>query len=62
MLEGRLARVRAYAATVSDADLGRAIQAHVGSVAGGLGVLFDELAAHDFFLNRDLDVIEANRQ
>ncbi|HUR78738.1 MAG TPA: hypothetical protein VMZ22_12385 [Acidimicrobiales bacterium] len=54
--------MRAYAATVSDADLGRAIQAHVGSVAGGLGVLFDELAAHDFFLNRDLDVIEANRQ
>ena len=42
-------------------ELDRAIEAHAGTVAGALGVLFDELAAHNRFINRDLDLIESSR-
>ena len=58
VLDGRLARVREFAASVTEADLARAVGTHAKTVAGALGVVFDELAAHDSFVNRDLDLIE----
>lgn len=61
VVEDRLARVRSYVAGVDAAELARDIGTHARTVAGGLGVLFDELAAHDFFVNRDLDSIEQAR-
>lgn len=54
---GRVALVEEYVDTLTPAELDRPIQAHAGTVGGGLGVLFDELAAHDRFMNRDLDLL-----
>lgn len=61
VLRQRMATVGAYAESVTADDLARTIPGHAGTVAGGLGVLFQELGAHDHFVNRDLDVIEAAR-
>ena len=57
VLRGRLAHVESSVAALDDADLARPIDNHAGNVAGALGVLFDEYAAHDSFINRDLDKI-----
>jgi hypothetical protein len=54
---GRVALVEEYVDTLTLAELDRPIQAHAGTVGGGLGVLFDGLAAHDRFMNRDLDLL-----
>lgn len=61
VLEGRVATLRTYVDALTQDELDRAIEAHAGTVAGALGVLFDELAAHDLFINRDLDLIEGSR-
>jgi DinB superfamily len=61
VLHERLAGLRTYVDALTQDELDRAIEAHAGSVAGALGVLFDELAAHDRFINRDLDLIESSR-
>jgi hypothetical protein len=61
VLDGRMAALRTYVDALTPAELDRAIEAHAGTVAGALGVLFDELDAHDRFINRDLDLIERSR-
>jgi hypothetical protein len=61
VLRGRLAAVRSYVETLTDEELGRAVPAHASTVGGALSVLFGELQAHDRFVNRDLDAIEASR-
>ena len=61
VLHGRIAGLRTYVDALTQEELDRSINAHVGSVAGALGVLFDELAAHNRFVNRDLDLIESSR-
>lgn len=54
----RLAALRRYVdEALTDDELHRAIGGHAGSVGGGLSVIFDELAAHDRFINRDLDLL-----
>jgi hypothetical protein len=59
VVRDRLAAVRSYVDTLTADDLGRPVQAHAKTVGGALSVLFGELAAHDRFVNRDLDIIEA---
>ena len=61
MLHVRIADLRTYVDTLTQEELDRSIEAHAGSVAGALGVLFDELEAHNRFINRDLDLIESSR-
>ena len=38
-----------------------AIGGHAESVAGGLGVIFDELTFHNYFMNMDLNVTASGR-
>lgn len=61
VLRERIADLRAFVDTLTQEELDRSIKAHAGSVAGALGVLFDELTAHNRFINRDLDLIESSR-
>ena len=61
VLRARIAALRTYVDGLTQAELDRSIEAHAGTVAGALGVLFDELAAHNRFINRDLDLIESSR-
>jgi hypothetical protein len=61
VLHGRIADLRGYVDALTPDELGRSIQAHAGTVAGALGVIFDELAAHDGFVNRDLERLELCR-
>lgn len=58
-LRGRLADLRGYVDALASDELGRAIGTHAATVAGGLGVIFDELNAHDHFINRDLDYLNS---
>ena len=60
VLRQRLADLRTYVDALTQEELDRPIEAHAGTVAGALGVLFDELAAHNRFINRDLDLIESS--
>jgi hypothetical protein len=46
---------------LTPAELDRRIEMHAGTVGGALSVIFDELAAHDHFMNRDLDLLRASR-
>jgi hypothetical protein len=57
VVRGRIARVDEYVDTLTPGELDRPIEAHAGTVGGALGVLFDELAAHDRFMNRDLELL-----
>lgn len=59
VLRGRLGTLGAYVETLGADELAREIGTHAKTVAGGLGVIFDELTFHNHFINRDLDVIEA---
>ena len=43
-----------YVDELTSDELFRPIDAHAGTVDGALSVIFDELAAHDLFINRDL--------
>jgi hypothetical protein len=43
--------------TLTPAELNRPVEAHARTVGGALSVLFNELAAHDRFMNRDLDLL-----
>ena len=58
-LRGRLATLSDYVDALDTDELEREIGTHARNVAGGLGVIFDELTFHNGFMNRDLDVIEA---
>lgn len=57
VLRGRLATLTAFIDALTSDDLARPIGTHAETVAGGLGVIFDELTYHAGFMNRDLDVI-----
>jgi hypothetical protein len=57
VVRGRIASVEAYVDTLTPTELARPIEAHARTVGGALGVLFDEVAAHDGFMNRDLDLL-----
>lgn len=61
VLRGRLATLDAYVAALDGDELDRKIGTHAETVAGGLGVIFDELTFHNHFINRDLDKIEKVR-
>lgn len=61
VIRERLAAVRAYVDRVTEDELKRPVEAHARTVGGALGVLFDELAAHDSFINRDLDRLRPAR-
>lgn len=61
VMRGRLAMLDAFCAALTPGDLAREIGTHAKTVAGGLGVIFDELHAHNYFMNRDLDLIEKAR-
>jgi hypothetical protein len=61
VLQRRLAAVRSYADELTPDDLERPVKAHAKTVGGALSVLFVEMTAHNRFINRDLDVIEASR-
>ena len=61
VLQARIADLRTYVDTLTQAELDRSIKAHAGTVAGALGVLFDEMNAHNRFINRELDLIESSR-
>jgi hypothetical protein len=60
-LRGRLQTLSDYVAVLTQDELDRAIEAHAKTVGGGLSIIFDELEAHDYFINRDLDKIDAAR-
>jgi hypothetical protein len=57
----RVKTVQAYLDGLTPDDLARAVPAHAQTVGGALNVLFGELKAHNFFINRDLDIVEAQR-
>ncbi|MDP1794756.1 MAG: DinB family protein [Acidimicrobiales bacterium] len=61
VLRSRFERLRTSAASVDAAELARPIQSHAQNIAGAFAVCFDEFAAHDSFMNRDLDAIKASR-
>jgi hypothetical protein len=61
VLSGRLSTLRTFVDGLDQADLERPNSTHAQTLAGALGVIFDELTFHDGFMNRDLDAIEASR-
>ena len=61
VLRGRLTTLADYCGDVTGDELARPIGTHAETVAGGLGVIFDELTFHNGFMNRDLDAIESGR-
>ena len=61
VLRGRMDARCTYLDALTQNELDRSIEGHAGSVAGALGVLLDELAAHNHFINRDLDLIDSAR-
>lgn len=61
VLGGRVGQLRRSLEAMTADELSRPVEAHAGTVGGALAVIFTELAAHDRFLNRDLDRIEAAR-
>lgn len=60
VVRGRLAALREYVSALTPEELSRPIEAHAGTVGGALSVIFNELAAHDSFINRDLDQLLAS--
>lgn len=62
VLRERLVGLGAAVGALTQDDLDRAVEAHAGTGAGALGVLFDEVTAHNSFINRDLDLIERSRR
>jgi hypothetical protein len=61
VMRERLATLRSFVEGVNAEALNREIGTHAKNVAGGLGVVFDELTYHDGFINRDLTKIEQAR-
>ena len=58
VVDERLAALRDYVGMLDADELARPVPGHAATVAGALGVLFQELTAHDRFINRDLAIIE----
>ncbi|MEX2392871.1 MAG: DinB family protein [Actinomycetota bacterium] len=61
-LRDRLATLRGFLDGLVPDELTRPIDAHAKTVGGALNVIFTELNAHNRFINRDLDIIEAERR
>jgi hypothetical protein len=61
VVRDRIAALGEYVDRLTPAELDRRIEMHAGTVGGALSVIFDELAAHDHFMNRDLDLLRASR-
>lgn len=61
VMRERLAILASFCEALTPDELGREIGTHAKNVSGGLGVILDELHAHNYFINRDLDKIEAAR-
>jgi hypothetical protein len=59
VLRRRLAAVSTSVDSLTPDDLDRPVAAHAKTVGGALSVLFGEMAAHNRFINRDLDIIDA---
>jgi hypothetical protein len=57
----RLDALATYVERLKSEELGRTVEAHAGTVGGALSVILDELAAHDHFMNRDLDQLATGR-
>ena len=57
VVRGRMAALCQYMEGLTPDELARAVPAHAATVGGALSVIFHELAAHDRFINRDLDRI-----
>jgi hypothetical protein len=53
--------LESFVASLEDTDLERPNATHAKNLAGALAVVFDELTAHNLFINRDLDAIEQAR-
>ena len=60
-LRGRFATLEHYVNESPAAELERSIGTHAKTVGGGLSVIITELDAHNYFINRDLDIIEGER-
>lgn len=61
VLRRRMTALQTYVDALTSDELARPIEAHAGTVGGALHVIFTEFAAHDHFINRDLNRIEAAR-
>jgi hypothetical protein len=61
VLRGRMTNLHHYVDSLMPEELSRSIEAHAGTVGGALSVILTELEAHDRFINRDLDRLEAAR-
>jgi hypothetical protein len=59
VVHGRINSVGEYVDALTPDELARPIEAHAGTVGGALSVIFNELAARDRFMNRDLDLLGA---
>jgi hypothetical protein len=59
VVRGRITLVGEYVDALTPDELARPIEAHARTVGGALSVIFIELAAHDRFMNRDLDLLGA---
>jgi len=59
VVRGRLATVRTAVDSLTPDDLDRPVAAHAKTVGGALSVLFGELRAHNRYINRDLDIVDA---
>ena len=59
VVRGRWSSLATYVDALTPEELGRPIEAHAGTVGGALSVIFHELAAHDHFMNRDIDTLVA---
>ena len=57
VLNGRLTDLGRYVDGLTPDELARPVEAHARTVGGALSVIYNELAAHDGFINRDLDTI-----
>jgi hypothetical protein len=55
VVRDRMAALARYVGALTPDELTRRIEGHAGTVGGALSVVFNELAAHDRFMNRDLD-------
>jgi hypothetical protein len=57
VLRQRLALLRDYVEALTPEELERPVANHAKTAGGALSVIFDELTAHDSFINRDMDLL-----
>ena len=61
VLRSRMTELHHYVDALTPDELARSVETHAGTVGGALHVMLTELDAHDRFINRDLDQLEAAR-